>query len=81
MSRDTYANLLYLPKLPHSDPHLKLPLSARRQLQGAAAVEIEKAAGCSERRAVAIDETIKNLRKRYPDAFWPLDKRGYPIKG
>ena len=72
------AKLRY-PKLEHDD-RILLPLDARYMLQSAARHEAEKIAGESKKRSDAIDDTVKELRKLYPSAFWPLNKLGFAIR-
>lgn len=62
------------------EPHILLPMHARKLLADAAKIESSDFAGCSKRRTARIDELILEFRNLYPEAFWPLDEFGFAIR-
>lgn len=72
---------LTFPRLKENEPFILLPLSARVRLQAAARIAAVDEAGNSKPRTVAIEETIKDLRKQYPHAFIDLTPNGFPVSG
>ncbi|MER1940623.1 hypothetical protein ABS755_07935 [Castellaniella sp. FW104-16D08] len=77
-TRRKVINAAPLPVIGPEWQHELLPQSAQDQLKDAAAVDLPTLPGESLQRSIALNDTAKRIRLRYPNLFRPDAEPIYP---